>query len=65
MARSKDRDLDFAAAAIEAQFRQYERETGNPREVMLAQMPDGLRPVFESAQERFADMKREAGKAGW
>ncbi len=66
MARNpEDHDLDVMAAAMEAQCRDYERTTGNPREVMWAQLPDALRPVIDDAQARFADMMRDGGHPGY
>jgi len=56
---------DVLAAAVEAQCRQWERETGTPREAMWAQLSDADRIAVEQAQEHHADRMRAAGRAGW
>lgn len=56
---------DVLIAAIEAQCRQWERDTGTPREVMWNKLPDELRPAVEEAQALFADRMAHADRPGW
>lgn len=56
---------DVLAAAVEAQCREYERTTGNPREAMWARLGDSDRAAVQVAQEHHGDRMRDAGRPGW
>lgn len=69
MTRRKNNDEqtteDVLAAAVEANFKTYEKKTGNPREVMLAQMSDEDRYAAEQAQAHHAGRMRAKDRPGW
>jgi hypothetical protein len=57
--RDEQTTEDVLAAAVVAQLRQYERETGNQREVLLNQLDDESRIASEAAQDHHAARMRD------
>ena len=69
MSRSKDgprpKGEDLLAAAVDASCRQWEKQTGTQREVMLAKMDPAMRSAAEEALEHHRKNMNAAGRAGW
>jgi hypothetical protein len=65
MADQGQSEEDVLAAAVEAQWAIYEKETGNQREVGMAKLSDEDRAAVQAALDHHADRRRSAGRPGW
>ncbi len=56
---------DLLAAAVDAQCKEFERKTGQPREVMWAKLSDRERISVQEAQDHHNARMRKLGRSGY